>query len=399
MCLLSVAPVAELGIDAAAALLDLPERQVYDCLREFERAGLIYQRSTSRYSMHPLVRLFWVDQVPGGVVKGEEIAAVRRLVIHLLGSAWSCERLLFPQRPAIELGNSADAVTIVPRQSTDEAMRWFDAESTTLVAAQRAAAERGWHALVWQLAWSADTYLYRRGLAEQHERMWQRGLAAAEQLGDSRVIALAELCLGRVTGSTVHLERALRLIPPDDPATLAQAHRAISLALESDEDLRRSLHHAVAALRLFRGLDMPVWEATQLNAIGEQLAALGHPAAGREFCGRALLLHQQHEHLPGVAAAEDGLGTVERLAGDVEAARRHYVRAVEVYLEIGHKSSAADTLLRLGQALAPVPRERDEAGRCLRRALSLFRAQRRAAEADRARAALSDLERDDSTQK
>ncbi|WP_250028533.1 NB-ARC domain-containing protein [Paractinoplanes maris] len=383
MCLLSTAPVTELGVDAVAALLGMPARDVDDCLREFEGAGLLQRKADSRYFMHPLVRLYWMHQTPEVLGDDAAQAAVRRLVDFLLHSAFDGERLLSPQRPAITLTDTTRDVRPAPLRTAAEAMGWFDAEGTTLLAMQRAAAERDWDSAVWQLAWSMDDYLYRRGLAEPHRRAWRLGLEAAERLGVARIVALAHLCLGRVSREVHHLERALRLIPDDDLASRAQAHRVMALILESATETRRSLHHAIAALRLFRVLGLPVWEAVQLNAIGEQVAGIGHPDTGRELCRRALDLHQRHHHRPGEAATEDGLGTVEKHAGAIEAAKNHYERAIEIYLEIGNDSSAADTLGRLGEMIADT--DGAEGERVLRRALRLFREQRRMGEADRIR--------------
>jgi tetratricopeptide (TPR) repeat protein len=253
---------------------------------------------------------------------------------------------------------------------------------STLPVVQRAAADRGWNAEVWQLAWCLDDYLYRRGAVESHERMWRLGLAAAERTGDRDVIALAELCLGRIGGANArtHLRRALELIRPDDLMHRALAHRALSLQLEN-EDQREALHHAIAALRLFRTLRDRMWSAVQLNAIGETLAVLGHPETGRECCRRALRTHRRLGNENGVAATEDGLGTVEMLARQPLAARRHYERAIELYERLGNVSSEADTMARLGDLLVTVPGAYDEAVRQWQAAHDLFRSQGRLLEA------------------
>jgi hypothetical protein len=297
ICLLSTASVTELGVDAVAALLGLPARDVDDCLHEFEGTGLLQRTASSRYFMHPLVRLYWLHQAPEVLDADDAQSATRRLVDFLLHTAFDGERLLSPQRPAIMLTGTTSEAEPAPLRTAVDAMRWFDAENATVSAMQQAASEQGWDTAVWQLAWSMDDYLYRRGLAEPHRRAWRLGLEAAERLEDPRIIALAHLCLGRVTKETYHLEQALRLIPDDDLVSRAQAHRVMALVLEHGPGTRRSLHHAVAALRLFRVLELSVWEAVQLNAIGEQVAALGHADTARVFCRKALRLFREQRRM------------------------------------------------------------------------------------------------------
>jgi tetratricopeptide (TPR) repeat protein len=383
--LLSAAPPVLVGLGGASALFGLPPGPSRAALREFERAGLVQRDAAGRYGMHEHVRLYYEER------SGDVEPAVRRLVGYYLASAYAGQLLLSPERPGITVEPLPDGVAAEPMADERAALAWFDAERSTLPVVQRAAAERGWDAEVWQLAWCLDDYLYRRGAVEPHVRMWRLGLAAAERAGDRDVTALAELCLGRIggPGARAHLRRALGLIRPDDLVHRALAHRVLSLQLEN-ESRREALHHAIAALRLFRALREPMWCAVQLNAIGEGLAALGHPDTGRECCRQALRTHRRLGNARGEAATEDGLGTVEALAGRGTAARRHYERAIALYQELGNVSSLADTTRRLGDLLATVRGGHPEAVRQWRAAHDLFRAQGRLDEASQMRERLDE---------
>ncbi|MBW6434832.1 tetratricopeptide repeat protein [Actinoplanes hulinensis] len=376
MCLLSAAPPVLVGLGGAAALFGLPPRGSRLVLREFERAGLVHRDAAGRYGMHEHVRLYYEEST------GEVDPAVRRLVRYYLHSAYAGQRLLSPARPEITIEPLPEHVAVERMEEEQGALAWFDAEKSTLPVVQRAAADLGWHAEVWQLAWCMDDYLYRRGTVESHERMWRLGLTAAERTEDRDVIALAELCLGRIggIGARDHLRRALDLIRPGDLVHRALAHRALSLQLEH-ENRREALHHAIAALRLFRTLPDPRWSAVQLNAIGEMLAALGHPGAGRRCCLRALEAHRRLGNDNGVAATEDGLGTVEMAAGRPAAARRHYEKAIDLYERLGNISSLANTTARLGDLLITMPGGSEEAVRRWGAAHDLFRSQGRLLEA------------------
>lgn len=388
LCLLSSAPPALVGVGGAAALLGLDVRSSRGLLREFERAGLVYRDAGSRYGMHELIRLYYAEQA-AALATGEVESAVRRLVRYCVHTAYAGERLLSPFRPDISAGPTRDGTGGERLSGETEALAWFDAGRSMLPVMQRVAADRGWHDDVWQLAWCMDNYLYRCGLVELHERMWRLGLASAERTGDRKVIALAELCLGRIlpgAESLGHLGRALELIDPDDLAARAQAHRVMALRPGTP---RAALHHAIAALRLFRQLGEPVWAAIELNAIGEELAQLDHPVLARGFCRQALRTHQEHHNGPGEAATEDGLGSVEMRAGSHDEAQRHYERAVHLYREQGNVASEADTLARLGDLLALRPDRRDEAVRQWRSALDLYQDQGRLVDVARLRTLIS----------
>jgi tetratricopeptide (TPR) repeat protein len=388
ICLLSASPPALVGLGGAAALFGLPTGPSRAVLREFERAGLVHRNAAGRYGMHEHVRLYFEEDA------GDVDLAVRRLVRYYLHAAYSGQMVLSPGRPGIAVEPAPDGIVVERMADDRDALAWFDAERSTLPVVQRAAADRGWDAEVWQLAWCMDDYLYRRGAVEAHERMWRLGLAAAERTGVRDVIALAELCLGRIggTGAEAHLRRALELIRPDDLLRRAMAHRVLSLRLEN-EHRREALHHAIAALRLFRSLRQPMWSAIQLNAVGETLAALGHPDTGRECCRRALRTHRRLGNANGEAATEDGLGTVEMWAGRPTVARRHYERALDLYRLLGNVSSLADTTGRLGDLFATVPDGENEAIRQWRSAHALFEDQGRLVEASRMREQLQTVGR------
>jgi hypothetical protein len=59
---------------------------------------------------------------------------------------------------------------------------WLDAEWPVLLAVQQLAAGTGRDAHAWQLAWSLDTVLNRRGLWHEQADAWQAALPAAGRL-------------------------------------------------------------------------------------------------------------------------------------------------------------------------------------------------------------------------
>ena len=74
---------------------------------------------------------------------------------------------------------------------------WFDAEHVTLRAAQRTAADHGLHRTAWQLAWTLNTFQYRRGHRHDQLAVWQVAVDAAAHLTDPVSHVLAHRLFGR----------------------------------------------------------------------------------------------------------------------------------------------------------------------------------------------------------
>jgi tetratricopeptide (TPR) repeat protein len=386
--LLSLAPGPEVGLTAAAGIADQPLRATRALLRDLERVGLVRQPSPDRYALHDLVRLYWAERAAHDISVTRRDAAIQRMTLSLLYGAHRAERRLASMRAPIVLVPRDNGV---PADDPPDPLAWFDREYRNLVAVQQHAADRGWHRIVWQLAWCLDNYHYRRGMVTQHTDVWQRGLASAQADRDTPAVALAELCYGNVctragryVEASGHLARALELTTRlGDRANLAQVHRAMSMAAEGRGDTVAAIEHATTALRLFEELDEPLWSAVARNALGEELARFGDLAGAQEHCTASLAIHRAHHNRSGEAATLDSLGIVARAANEPVAAAAFFEEALSIYRELGNDYSTADTLARLGDVLADTPGRTAEAERCRQDAYDLYRAQHRTAEASR----------------
>ncbi|MFF5292168.1 ATP-binding protein [Paractinoplanes globisporus] len=380
----------DIELEAAASLLGRPEPETRVVLTELGDAGFLEEPVRGRFRMHELMRSFAAERAVTEVPAGERAAAERRLADFYLGGAYQGERLLSPERPPIALAEPAPGVVTRRHASADAALRWFGDNDGNLPAVQELAAERGWHTVVWQLAWSLDNYQYRCGLVARHDETWQRGLAAAERAGDPRPLALARLCLGNIRARQGRHREALALLEParvqfatvGDRPNLAQAHRALGFAWEG-RDAVRQLHHTEEALRLFREVDNPSWVAIGLNALGETYVGLGRHQRAELICEQALDLHRRLRNRSGEAATLDSLGIVAEASGRLVQAAERYAAAAAVYRELRNLSSEANTLTRLGHVLLALAGREEEGRSSLLRALVMYAEQGRAADADR----------------
>ncbi|WP_018682915.1 AfsR/SARP family transcriptional regulator [Actinokineospora enzanensis] len=380
--LLGPAPGPDISLPGAANLLRLPGTRARVVLRELRRAHLVQQGCPNRFRMHDLVRLYAADRA-----RPEQGEKSRRLVDFYAHSAHRADQLLNPHRPPVSPGEPPAGCEPMVFDGRGDAMAWFDVEHANLLAAQRLAANQGWDAAAWHLAWALTAFHFLGGHLPDQIAVWRLGLAAAERLGDSsaRTTAhrrLGDACArgGELVEGITHLEKALELAAAGDVAEQAHAHRALGIAWEQRGDLERALAYSLLALLLYQGLDNPVWESTALNTVGWCQARLGEYGAARRHCCQALELAESAGYHDGVAGTLDSLGYVAQHAGLHDEAIEYYNRALRMFRAHGNAYEAANTLVNLGDVHVAVG-ERGEAESAWGKALRLYRAQHRLREA------------------
>jgi DNA-binding SARP family transcriptional activator/tetratricopeptide (TPR) repeat protein len=388
--LLGLAPGPDIGLPAAASLTALPASRVRRNLQTLEGAHLVQQHRPGRYRMHDLVRLYAADRAQRGRHADTRESALRRLVDFYLHTAFAGDRLLDRHRRLVELGDPAPGCLPQPLHDEATAQAWFAVEYPNLLASQHAAADRGWHARVWQLAWVLDSFHYRRGQLQDALAMWQTGLAAADRLGDPVTQTRAHRRLGNTYDmlrqpdrAVEHLHRALELAgKTGDVVDQAQTHLIIGWMLAGQQQHRRALEHATRALRLFETLDEPVWKADALHNVGCHLAQLGDYEQAHAYCTAALALLERHPDRHCEADTLDSLGFIAHNTGRFEQARDYYEQALTRFRALGHAYQEAGCLERLGDTQHALG-QHDGARATWQQAMELYRAQHRTDDADR----------------
>lgn len=392
--LLGLIPGPDVSEPAVANLLGDPGAGTRAVLHELAGAHLVQQHVPGRYRMHDLVHLYATECARHNQPEDATGDALRRLVDFYLHTAVAGDRLLDPHRRPIDAGEPVTGCRPLPPRDKEAVLAWFTAEHTNLLAAQRSAAEHGWHGRVWTLAGALDTFHNWRGHIHDTLAMWQRGLHAADLLGDPvaqirahQGLSHAYSPLGAHCEAVDHLERALALAErTGDLPGQAHTHHHLTWTWGDHGDHERAVEHATHALRLFRTLGQTVWEAIALNTAGWYHAQLGRYAQARTHCAAALdLLHAHPVAVPDAEAATlDSLGYVAHHTGEHEQARGYYRQALAVYRGAGHTYGEANTLDHLGHTHHALGDAR-QAETCWRQALELYRAQNRTSDADRVR--------------
>ncbi len=388
---LTSAPDIDLLATASLAGVSVPVARA--TLGELESAHLVEQPIPGRYRMHDLVRLYAMRTARDEDTVEERTAAQRRLVGFYLHAAFAGDQQLYPHRMAVDLDPAASGVLRHRFADTPAVFAWFKAEHACLTSAQRLAVKQGWHAQVWQLAWTLSTFHRHDARLEDDVEMWTAGLTATERLSDLVLQAYAHRNLGRAhtragrdESALHHLRRAVELSERSgDQEVQAFAHRALALHQELAGDYPAALHHAERARELYRSsLGTVEADADSLTLVGWCHARVGNLQESLASTEEALALHRQVGSREGEADTLQGLGFtalhLERYAEAEDYARQ----AHELYVEMGNRYEAPKTLDLLGQAQAAQGRA-DDAARAWREALTDFQAQNRDAEAQRLR--------------
>jgi tetratricopeptide (TPR) repeat protein len=145
----------------------------------------------------------------------------------------------------------------------------------------------------------------------------------------------------------------------------------LGVLLNQQHRYDEALDHAVEALRLRRSLGDSAAIAYSENAVGWILAHLGQPDAGLWYCRRALEMHGESGSRTGVADTLDSIAFAHGKLGDYQQAIAHCERALEMFQVLGDPQGEATSWLHLGdvQLAAGQP---DAARRSWERALTLL---------------------------
>ncbi|MQY26327.1 ATP-binding protein [Nocardia aurantia] len=396
--LLSLAPGPDIGLPAAAESAGLPIARARFMLLQLETAHLVSQPVPGRFSFHDLLRLYATEQARLNLSEDRRRAALHRLLSFYLHTAHTAERLLDPHRHPIDIDPPAADCNPLALPDLAAADVWFETEHANLLATQLLAGELGRHDSTWQLAWSLDTFHYRRGRLHEWRSTWETSLVSARAIGDPRVLSLAHRLLGDVhlnlgnhAASLRELGEALRVAEEaDDRLSQAHAHRILTWACGRQHDDRAALEHATAALSLYRALGEPVRVAAMLNATGWFESRLGDFEGAQQHCEAALRVCRRHDYRVGEANTLVSLGYVAQRTDRPADALAFYQQALALFRDLSSTYYQADTLDRIGQIHAGQGRP-ESARDAWTAALRIYREKYRPEDAQRVRAELDEL--------
>ncbi|OJF15945.1 AfsR/SARP family transcriptional regulator [Couchioplanes caeruleus] len=314
--LLGVHPGVDFEPYAVAALAGITAEEAEDGLDALVDDNLLLQGTGGRYRIHDLVRDCAHELAHQHDSAAELRAAAHRLLDYYLRLAWrSCEPIARAAHrfqpgfldPAPELPAATNPIGLLK------------AEHGNLVEAARYAAEHGWLDHTWQIPGALQPFLNRLNHHGNSLAMFERGLAAARELGD----APGESAM---LGSIALIMREL--------GRFAEAQRLFAQAIAIS---RRTGALAAEAGQL-SGLGFTYRRAGQLRLAHETFAA------GRELAERA-------GDRAGYAAVTNNLAVVCIAMGRYAEGRAYLEEVLPIARELGAVHDEAMLLGNLGQAL------------------------------------------------
>ncbi|SDJ00003.1 AfsR/SARP family transcriptional regulator [Nonomuraea jiangxiensis] len=377
--LLSLHPGPDIPLPAAASLAGLPLRETRALLTELSRAHLINEVNPGRYGLHDLLCAYAAEQAQEPENQDDVQAARHRMLDHYLHTGHAAALLLNPHREPITLVPARKGVVLEELADREQAMTWFNAEHSVLLAVIEQAAATGFDTHVWQLAWALFTFFQRRGHWQDQAATHHAGLSAAQRLADRAGQALAHhglgvayTHLGRHDEAVHHLRRGLDLLHElGDVPGQALAHYHFCWLSLVRGDYEQALPHARRSLDLYEGTEERYGRANSLNAYGWCLAQLGHHDQALAYFQQAISLHEEIGAYNGQAASWDSLGFAYHHLGRYEEAITCYETSLRLVRISGDRLYEAETLDHLGDTHHRVG-DHDAARRDWRQALDIL---------------------------
>jgi tetratricopeptide (TPR) repeat protein/transcriptional regulator with XRE-family HTH domain len=347
--LLGLHPGPDITVPAAASLAALDDGQARLALEELTGANLLAEHVPGRYVLHDLLRAYAAEMARAHDSEDERWTAIRRVLDYYLLTAHAAACLLLFHGQPPRLPETSPGVAGTRLADREQAGTWGQAEQAVLRAAISLAADTGFAAHAWQLAWSVEKF-------PEQWRRWQEqiatgriALAAAEQAGDHDGQAYASLHLGqalliggRYEQARDHLQRALALFDRSGDR-ISQADTEIALA-DVVADLgqpAQALAGSQRSLEAYRAAGHDAGLVRALNHVGWYQLMLGRYEEGLATCRDTIELIRRADH-PLMhlmeAATLDSIGYAHHHLG-------HYDDAVASYREAIHVSDSAGEIM------------------------------------------------------
>jgi tetratricopeptide (TPR) repeat protein len=360
--LLGVHPGPDITAAAAASLCGVPADQAAVALAELSDASLVAEQTPGRFALHDLLRAYASELAHQTGPEPDSAHAQRRVLDHYLHTAHAAALLLNPSRDPIELAPPGPGVAPEPLADHADALAWFTAEHSVLLAIVARARAAGMGIHVGQLGWTLTNYLQRAGHWTDQLDVQGAALEAARRRGDRPGQAVAHRSLAgayvrttRYTEAARHLRLAITLYRKlgDD---LSVAHVQMSLAdvFDCQGDPGKALDAARQSHTLYRSAGHRIGEARAMVLVGYYLGRLGEHRRALATCEQALTLLCELGDRSGQAGTLASIGYAHDHLGHPEQAITCYHRARDLYHELGDRYYEADTLAKLGDAYIAV---------------------------------------------
>ncbi|GAA5179476.1 BTAD domain-containing putative transcriptional regulator [Rugosimonospora acidiphila] len=372
--LLGAIDLPDIGVHAAAELLDDTVSQASDILESLVDANLLRSTTADRYSFHDLLRGFARELEFRNGNEEDRVAAVRRVLAWYLNTCGSTVRIMDPRAPHFPLNAPAHTHSHPAMITAGKYVDWFETERPAIVSLVDRAVEYDAHDLAWRLAAALGGFHKNCGFWHGGVRVNEVGLASARKIGDRageawlmNELGIAYLRTRRFTDAAEQLEQCLRAWTElGDQQGRGRALGNLGLMHRESGQFEAAVRYYERSLEVMQRIGDRYFEGLCLSNLGDVSRQLGAPADGARFCERSIAISRDLHDEAGEAAGLIHLGLCYRDLGRLsesvitqEAAvaiwRRNHnwfheaeglYKLSETYLELGNWQSAAESCER-----------------------------------------------------
>ncbi len=346
---LGLAPGADIGLPAAAALLDLPVARARTVLRHLESAHLVRQDVPNRYRMHDLVRLFATEHASTADAK----AALTRLFDHYRYAVSVATDQFSPYEP-YRRPPMPDPVG-PPVEFTDHRalQRWLDTELPTVLEVASYAAKHGWPRHAWHLSVALFRYLDSTG--RYHDALTLHTIArdaCRGSDGEYHTLGCRGFTLGRLgrydeafADTRRALDEARRV---GDVAAETSLSASLGIIYELFGQTDHALEHFEHALTTARRAGHRAHEGIALNNLGDLHRKSGDYETANHLLQQGLAVADEMPHGDLTVVLLCSLAALHREQGHYEEALDCLQRALPESDE-GFRSTEVELLIELGE--------------------------------------------------
>lgn len=368
---------ADLGLEAAAALLGVSGAQAEKALEALVDAQLLESRVAGRYRLHDLMRDYAERCAEDDLPEQERKTALGRMLNWYLHSADKATRLLSPLRRRLDL--TPPSVPAVELRTYDQALAWCEAERANLNAAVEAALAAGMNRVCWQLAMALSGFFAVRSHWGDWERTSVTALAATRQDGDRAAEAMVLTSLGRINTDmrrvgTAHTyyQRALAYYREvGDLAGQGRLLTNIGGLLAQQGRHRKAAAVLRQAVEVMRATDDPVLDVPLVN-LAKVLCFRHELASARAFAEQALKLRLEAGNRGGASGALEVLALVEYKLGRQAEALELLERTLTIRRELKDRRGVAEATFAMSTVCEALDRH-EHAAELRSRAVAIFR--------------------------
>jgi tetratricopeptide (TPR) repeat protein len=349
---------AEFGLGATAALAGTTAADTRHLLDALLAVHLLEQTGPDRYQLHDLLRAYAVDQVRREDPAEERRAATHRLLSWYLHTAHEAGKTVVRghRQMPISLDRKPELPEVTRFAAREEALNWYEADRTNLMAATRSAASAGFERIAWQLPVVLNGIYDNRDPAETWLEAEQIALAAARRLGDRHGQALILERLGikfrklqRMDEALASFEEAMTVFDGEGNtmgcARVANGLGLVYLRAGRLEEARTTFAGAISGSPA--GHAEVSMRAVLLVNLAEAELRLGSPQAALTHIAEAVSVFQRYEDSAMESLAVRLRGAAQREAGLLVEARASLRRALELIRSTGNLAPECEMFLEL----------------------------------------------------